>query len=238
MSMDNYPPREIISPKAAAKLMEESKVKRVLSNVAEHDKWEEKRQESIKRQAANPKINNTPAPVIPILKSPRLKNAVNMNELANGSWSQLSFGMKNFEVLKAQEALQDVKILKGKADGIFGSETEQAVKTFQNSYAPTHTTHTFYQLNNIDGVVGKNTVLALDEAIIEEWIVENNNEDSDSQEMFWALSWLEQNSNHLVIPGSIAMGASENLLSGGNIGLITDVSDHYADYKSGRITKG
>ena len=57
-------------------------------------------------------------------------------------------------------------------------------------------------------------------------------------ESFWALSWLEQNSNYLTIPGGIAMSANENLLSAGNIGLINNVSDHYADYKSGRITKG
>lgn len=169
--MDNYPPREIINPKAEAKAMEESKVRRTLSNVAEHDKWEEKRQEHIKKLSANPKKNNTPASVIPILKSTRLKNEVNMNALGKGSWSALSFGMKNFEILKAQEALQDVKILKGKADGIFGSETEQAVKTFQNSYTPTNKTHAFYQLNNADGVVGTNTVLALDEAITEEWVL-------------------------------------------------------------------
>lgn len=55
---------------------------------------------------------------------------------------------------------------------------------------------------------------------------------------FWALSWLEQNSNYLTIPGGIATGASDNLLSGGNIALINTVSDHYADYKSGRISKG
>jgi hypothetical protein len=67
---------------------------------------------------------------------------------------------------------------------------------------------------------------------------ENIIAERETREMFWALSWLEQNSNHLVIPGSIAMGASENLLSGGNLALITDVSDHYADYKSGTITKG
>lgn len=57
-------------------------------------------------------------------------------------------------------------------------------------------------------------------------------------ENFWALSWLEQNSNYLTIPGGIAMSANENLLSGGNIGLINKVSDHFADYKSGTITKG
>ena len=54
---------------------------------------------------------------------------------------------------------------------------------------------------------------------------------------FWALAWLEHNANYLTIPGGIAMGASGNLLSPGNVNLINEVSDHYADYKSDRITK-
>lgn len=61
---------------------------------------------------------------------------------------------------------------------------------------------------------------------------------TQDMENFWALSWLEQNSNYLTIPGGIAMSANGNLLSAGNIGLINTVSDHYADYKSGRISKG
>jgi len=58
--------------------------------------------------------------------------------------------------------------------------------------------------------------------------------DSDN---FWALAWLEHNANYLTIPGGIAMGASGNLLSPGNVNLINEVSDHYADFKSDRITK-
>tara|TARA_B110000211_G_scaffold84768_1_gene99282 strand:- start:591 stop:1538 length:948 start_codon:yes stop_codon:yes gene_type:complete len=61
---------------------------------------------------------------------------------------------------------------------------------------------------------------------------------AQDMENFWALSWLAQSSNYLTIPGGIAMSANENLLSAGNIGLINAVSDHYADYKSGRISKG
>jgi len=55
---------------------------------------------------------------------------------------------------------------------------------------------------------------------------------------FWALSWLLHNANYLTIPGSIAMGASGNLLSPGNVNLINDISDHYADYKTGKTSKG
>jgi len=55
---------------------------------------------------------------------------------------------------------------------------------------------------------------------------------------FWALSWLEHNANYLTIPGSIATGAAGNLLSPGNVSLINEINDHYADYKTEKITKG
>ena len=54
---------------------------------------------------------------------------------------------------------------------------------------------------------------------------------------FWVLSWLEHNANYLTIPGAIATAAGGNLLSPGNVSLIDKVSDHYADYKTGKTTK-
>ncbi len=54
---------------------------------------------------------------------------------------------------------------------------------------------------------------------------------------FWMLSWLAENSNYLVIPGSTLLGAQANLLNPGNIGLIEDISDLYAQRKSGTLTK-
>ncbi|MCF6336995.1 MAG: LysM domain-containing protein [Gammaproteobacteria bacterium] len=60
---------------------------------------------------------------------------------------------------------------------------------------------------------------------------------SNNMENFWALAWLEQNSNFLTIPGGIATGAAGNLLSPGNVNLINEISDHYADYKLEKITK-
>jgi LysM repeat protein len=54
----------------------------------------------------------------------------------------------------------------------------------------------------------------------------------------WALSWLEHNSNTLVVPGSVLAGATSNLLSPGNTALINKVSDLYAEFKSERLTKG
>ena len=55
---------------------------------------------------------------------------------------------------------------------------------------------------------------------------------------FWALTWLEHNSNYLTIPGGIALGSKGNLLSPGNLSLITEVNDYYAEFKSGNLTKG
>jgi len=60
----------------------------------------------------------------------------------------------------------------------------------------------------------------------------------DSDPDFYALSWLASNANYLTLPGSVALGGQGNLLSGGNTGLIDKVSELYADYKSGKLTKG
>lgn len=60
----------------------------------------------------------------------------------------------------------------------------------------------------------------------------------DDELDFWMLSWLAQHSNYLVIPGSIALGAQSNLLSPGNVRLIEDISDLYAQYRSGQMSKG
>ncbi|WP_241906563.1 pesticin C-terminus-like muramidase, partial [Vibrio lentus] len=55
------------------------------------------------------------------------------------------------------------------ADCDFGQATESAIKQFQKVYEPTHTTHENYQFGEVDGIVSKNTTLALDEAVNENW---------------------------------------------------------------------
>lgn len=65
-----------------------------------------------------------------------------------------------------------------------------------------------------------------------------NNVPVEDELNFWMLSWLAENANYLVIPGSIAAGAQGNLLSAGNVALIDRTSDLYAQYKSGALTKG
>ena len=57
-------------------------------------------------------------------------------------------------------------------------------------------------------------------------------------ENFWVLSSLAENSNYLTIPGGVAIGVTGNLMSPGNIALIKEVGDLYAEYKRGDLTKG
>lgn len=161
-----YPPREIIDPEQVAKSMAESQARRSNAALVEYDEREKRilnQQASFLQDKPNP-INNTP-----ILKSTLLKNEENMNALGKGSFSLLSLGMKSFEVLKVQEALKVVNVYQGKTDGDFGSRTEKAVRQFQDIYEPTHTTHESYQIGDIDGIVDQNTILALDEAVVEGW---------------------------------------------------------------------
>ncbi|WP_102506308.1 peptidoglycan-binding domain-containing protein [Vibrio kanaloae] len=146
--------------------MVESQVRRSNAAIAEYEEREKRR---IKTLESAPKESESHVNHEPVLKSTLLKNEENMNALGKGSFSSLSLGMKSFEVLKAQEALKEVNVYQGKVDGSFGSKTEQAVKSFQQTYLPTHTTHAQYNLDKTDGVVGRNTVLALDEAIVEQW---------------------------------------------------------------------
>ena len=59
----------------------------------------------------------------------------------------------------------------------------------------------------------------------------------ESDPDFYVLSWLASNANYLTLPGSVAVGSQGNLLSGGNIALLEKVSELYADYRSGKLTK-
>jgi hypothetical protein len=52
------------------------------------------------------------------------------------------------------------------------------------------------------------------------------------RDYFWALSWLEHNSKALTVPGSVAFGASANLLGAGNRALMSEVGELYGQYKT------
>ena len=67
--------------------------------------------------------------------------------------STLSNGSKGEEVRELQQALIDLGYLKGKADGIFGNQTEKAVRAFQAANKLT-----------VDGLAGKKTRAMVKEA--------------------------------------------------------------------------
>lgn len=68
----------------------------------------------------------------------------------NTSTTAIKYGMKNNQVTTVQQYLIKAKYLGGTADGIFGSQTRQAVRSFQNDVGLID-----------DGVVGTQTMNAL-----------------------------------------------------------------------------
>ncbi|TOD66167.1 hypothetical protein CGJ60_05560 [Vibrio parahaemolyticus] len=103
-----------------------------------------------------------------VLRSEPLSTSDKLELLASGGGEALSKGSKGGEVKAIQEALIYLGFDLG-ADGDFGRVIEGAVKQFQTHYKPTHTIHKSYQFGDVDGIVGKNTILALDEAVKEGW---------------------------------------------------------------------
>ncbi|MBN3495506.1 peptidoglycan-binding protein [Vibrio neptunius] len=138
---------------------------------SDEKRWAENRERVLReRQQAADSAKNISEDEL-ILKS-SLKQSKPLNELAAGKFNALKKGStETEEIKKVQQALIDCGFDLGKsgADGDFGRATEGAVKQFQTHYKPTHTTHTSYQFDDVDGIVGKNTILALDEAAVESW---------------------------------------------------------------------
>lgn len=79
---------------------------------------------------------------------------------------------KDIETIQLiQKMLRDFNIYDGKIDGIFGDDTEIAVKIFQKYYKQyEHTQEHKYKVPLVvDGQVGKETILAIDEAAVNKW---------------------------------------------------------------------
>ena len=138
---------------------------------SDEKRWAENRERVLReRQQAADSAKNNPEDEL-ILKS-SLKQSKPLNDLAAGKFNPLKKGStETEEIKKVQQALIDCGFDLGSfgADGDFGRATEGAVKQFQTHYQPTHTTHKSYQFGDLDGVVDKNTILALDEAVKEGW---------------------------------------------------------------------
>ncbi len=106
-----------------------------------------------------------------ILKSDLLKPSDELEKLAKRQASAYRQGNHSDEVKLLQEALIKLGFELGKAgaDGDFGSKTKTAIEQFQKSYQPSHQTHPSYSIGPVDGIVGKGTLLALDEALMDGW---------------------------------------------------------------------
>lgn len=107
-----------------------------------------------------------------ILKSDLLKPSDELEKLAKRQASAYRQGNHSDEVKLLQEALIKLGFDLGKAgaDGDFGSKTKIAIEQFQKSYQPSHQTHPSYSIGPVDGIVGKGTLLALDEALMDGWV--------------------------------------------------------------------
>ena len=105
-----------------------------------------------------------------LLQSKQLAQSEKLESIAQGKKEVIKKGAKGDEVKFIQEALLKMKFNLGRADGDFGSGTESAIKTFQSTYTPTNEIHSDYKVGSADGVVGKNTLLALDEAVVVGWM--------------------------------------------------------------------
>ncbi|EEY52491.1 VgrG protein [Vibrio cholerae CT 5369-93] len=110
-----------------------------------------------------------------ILKSDLLKPSDELEKLAKRQASAYRQGNHSDEVKLLQEALIKLGFDLGKAgaDGDFGSKTKTAIEQFQKSYQPSHQSHPSYSIGPVDGIVGKGTLLALDEALMDGWVYES-----------------------------------------------------------------
>lgn len=75
------------------------------------------------------------------------------------------------EIKAIQILLKDFNLYKGTIDGIFGKNTKKAVEMFQKYYDPNKVQrhHEYTVPLVVDGVVGRNTILAMDEADVNDW---------------------------------------------------------------------
>ena len=107
-----------------------------------------------------------------VLKSDLLKQSEPLNLVASKGETIYQKGNTNkADVKLIQQALlkMDFEIGQQKDDGDFGDKTVSAIKLFQIHYKVTNATHPEYKIGKADGIVGKNTLLGLDEALMDGW---------------------------------------------------------------------
>ncbi|MUJ19569.1 pesticin C-terminus-like muramidase [Aliivibrio fischeri] len=105
------------------------------------------------------------------LRSTELSASNDLELLANEKGEVIKKKAESESVKAIQKALLKLNFDLGSAgaDGKFGSGTESVIKTFQSTYTPTNKIHVDYKIGSADGIVGKNTLLALDEAVVGLW---------------------------------------------------------------------
>ncbi|ASA56957.1 peptidoglycan-binding domain-containing protein [Vibrio gazogenes] len=126
----------------------------------------------IDHDKAKQKNNQLVIDVIPtVLKSDLLKPSEALNKLAVKKRKSYKKGDKGDEVKLIQEALLKLGFDLGTAgaDGDFGNGTKSKIELFQNSYEPKNDVHPDYKIGSADGIVGKNSIKALDEALVDGW---------------------------------------------------------------------
>ncbi|MCC4236403.1 type VI secretion system tip protein VgrG [Vibrio anguillarum] len=111
-----------------------------------------------------------------LLQSDVLKPSEELEKLAKKQASAFRKGNNGEEVSLIQQALIKMKF-DLQVDGDFGSKTKTAIEQFQKSYQPSHQTHPSYSIGPVDGIVGQGTLLGLDEALVDEWVYENDEMD-------------------------------------------------------------
>ena len=121
--------------------------------------------ESNGAQAASPMPEPSPPT---LLKSELLCHSETLNHLAKTRSGVYRAGTKGSAVKLIQQVLQKLAF-DLKANGYFDETTKQHVQQFQKAYTPSHTTHPSYTMGGADGVVGRKTLFALDEALLDSW---------------------------------------------------------------------
>ncbi len=168
-----------------------------------------------------------------ILKSDLLKPSDELEKLAKRQASAYRQGNHSDEVKLLQEALIKLGFDLGKAgaDGDFGSKTKTAIEQFQKSYQPSHQTHPSYSIGPVDGIVGKGTLLALDEALMDGWVYENDRdlllEDARVRAFMRMLR---------VGEGTVGVKGYETLFSGKS--FIQDYNKDFSDHPRIKIKAG
>ncbi|PSU87480.1 hypothetical protein C0W35_21625 [Photobacterium kishitanii] len=101
-----------------------------------------------------------------ILQSKELSVSIELELIVKGNGKIINLGDRNDEVKYIQIALLKLNFNLGKSgtDGIFGEKMNSQIKLFQKDYIPTYRVHNKYLIKK--NVLDKNTLLALDEALI------------------------------------------------------------------------